>query len=315
MADGYTETYKELIETTDWSKYGRGNDPRCDNCMAHCGYEPTAVLAATSSVRQSLRAIVRAALFQAQWQGETDGRVQREAVDRGALREDRRDRGPTAPPASRCSRCTTATAGRSRRVVQDLADLDPGRVRQPAGLPSVKTATTLPPTNWTPAPTGSARRRVEVEPGLGLAAGAAGEVAAPELPHRRLRVAEPDAREALVAHEHALLRQRRGRRGAGRPAERDSRAGVLGARGGGADAGEHDRGGRRSARECRRRRPRARKRRSAAIRTRGSEGRCGRRRRCRRSSSSATTASTGRNLPSESKVSTKPKRGIRLAPA
>ena len=45
MADGYTETYKELIETTDWSKYGRGNDPRCDNCMAHCGYEPTAVLA------------------------------------------------------------------------------------------------------------------------------------------------------------------------------------------------------------------------------------------------------------------------------
>ena len=43
MADGYTATYKELIETTDWSKYGRGNDPRCDNCMAHCGYEPTAV--------------------------------------------------------------------------------------------------------------------------------------------------------------------------------------------------------------------------------------------------------------------------------
>src|ERR1700751_2041730 len=44
MADGYAATYKELLETTDWSKYGRGNDPRCDNCMAHCGYEPTAVL-------------------------------------------------------------------------------------------------------------------------------------------------------------------------------------------------------------------------------------------------------------------------------
>ena len=44
MSDGYAETYKELIETTDWSKYGRGRDPRCDNCMAHCGYEPTAVL-------------------------------------------------------------------------------------------------------------------------------------------------------------------------------------------------------------------------------------------------------------------------------
>lgn len=56
MGDGYTATYKELLETTDWSKYGRGNDPRCDNCMAHCGYEPTAVLATTSSLRQSIRA-------------------------------------------------------------------------------------------------------------------------------------------------------------------------------------------------------------------------------------------------------------------
>jgi hopanoid biosynthesis associated radical SAM protein HpnH len=59
MADGYTATYKELLETTDWDKYGRGNDPRCDNCMAHCGYEPTAVVASTRSVKQSLRALVQ----------------------------------------------------------------------------------------------------------------------------------------------------------------------------------------------------------------------------------------------------------------
>jgi hopanoid biosynthesis associated radical SAM protein HpnH len=58
MGDGYAETYKELVETTDWSKYGRGNDPRCDNCMAHCGYEPSAVMATTKSLRQSLRAAV-----------------------------------------------------------------------------------------------------------------------------------------------------------------------------------------------------------------------------------------------------------------
>jgi hopanoid biosynthesis associated radical SAM protein HpnH len=58
MADGYAKTYKELIETTDWDSYGRGRDPRCDNCMAHCGYEPTAVLATTRSLRQSLRALV-----------------------------------------------------------------------------------------------------------------------------------------------------------------------------------------------------------------------------------------------------------------
>jgi hopanoid biosynthesis associated radical SAM protein HpnH len=58
MADGYANTYAELIETTDWERYGRGRDERCANCMAHCGYEPTAVLASTSSMRQALRAMV-----------------------------------------------------------------------------------------------------------------------------------------------------------------------------------------------------------------------------------------------------------------
>jgi hopanoid biosynthesis associated radical SAM protein HpnH len=59
MSDGYAQTYQELLDTTDWSSYGRGRDPRCANCMAHCGYEPTAVLATTRSLRQSLRALVQ----------------------------------------------------------------------------------------------------------------------------------------------------------------------------------------------------------------------------------------------------------------
>ncbi len=58
MADGYAESYRELVDTTDWSKYGRGRDPRCNNCMAHCGYEPSAVIASMNSLRQSLRALV-----------------------------------------------------------------------------------------------------------------------------------------------------------------------------------------------------------------------------------------------------------------
>ena len=56
MSDGYVKTYKELIETTDWESYGRGKDPRCANCMAHCGYEPSAVLATMSSLRETIRA-------------------------------------------------------------------------------------------------------------------------------------------------------------------------------------------------------------------------------------------------------------------
>jgi MoaA/NifB/PqqE/SkfB family radical SAM enzyme len=56
MSDGYVQTYKELIEETDWDAYGRGKDPRCANCMAHCGYEPSAVLATMGSLRESIRA-------------------------------------------------------------------------------------------------------------------------------------------------------------------------------------------------------------------------------------------------------------------
>jgi hopanoid biosynthesis associated radical SAM protein HpnH len=59
QADGYARTYRELVETTDWSRYGRhSGNVQCRNCMAHCGYEPTAVLATTRSLRQSLRALV-----------------------------------------------------------------------------------------------------------------------------------------------------------------------------------------------------------------------------------------------------------------
>jgi hopanoid biosynthesis associated radical SAM protein HpnH len=57
MSDGYASSYRELVEETDWSSYGRGRDPRCANCMAHCGYEPTAVLATMGSLRQSVRAL------------------------------------------------------------------------------------------------------------------------------------------------------------------------------------------------------------------------------------------------------------------
>jgi hopanoid biosynthesis associated radical SAM protein HpnH len=42
LGEGYTKTFKELMETTDWDSYGTGRYEKCANCMAHCGYEPTA---------------------------------------------------------------------------------------------------------------------------------------------------------------------------------------------------------------------------------------------------------------------------------
>ena len=48
LGEGYTKTFKELMETTDWDTYGTGRYEKCANCMAHCGYEPTAAHAAVA---------------------------------------------------------------------------------------------------------------------------------------------------------------------------------------------------------------------------------------------------------------------------
>ena len=47
------------METTDWDSYGTGKYEKCANCMAHCGYEPTA---AEATIAQPLQAL-RVALF------------------------------------------------------------------------------------------------------------------------------------------------------------------------------------------------------------------------------------------------------------
>ncbi len=43
LGEGYARSFKELMETTEWDKYGTGNYEKCADCMVHCGYEPTAV--------------------------------------------------------------------------------------------------------------------------------------------------------------------------------------------------------------------------------------------------------------------------------
>ena len=59
IADKHYATYQELIGQTDWSKIGFGNDPRCQDCMMHCGYEPAAVL-----FGNRLSDLIRMALWQ-----------------------------------------------------------------------------------------------------------------------------------------------------------------------------------------------------------------------------------------------------------
>jgi hopanoid biosynthesis associated radical SAM protein HpnH len=59
MGDGYARSYRELLEETDWDRYGRGRDPRCDNCMAHCGYEPTAITEMVQAPHRALASALR----------------------------------------------------------------------------------------------------------------------------------------------------------------------------------------------------------------------------------------------------------------
>lgn len=45
LNEGYYATYQELLDNTDWSQYGRASgNPKCADCMVHCGYEPTAAV-------------------------------------------------------------------------------------------------------------------------------------------------------------------------------------------------------------------------------------------------------------------------------
>lgn len=48
LTDGHCNSFQELMQT-DWSRYGAENNPRCANCMVHCGFEASAL----SAIRRS----------------------------------------------------------------------------------------------------------------------------------------------------------------------------------------------------------------------------------------------------------------------
>jgi hopanoid biosynthesis associated radical SAM protein HpnH len=43
LGEGYAKSFRELMEDTDWDRYGTGNYEKCADCMVHSGYEATAV--------------------------------------------------------------------------------------------------------------------------------------------------------------------------------------------------------------------------------------------------------------------------------
>ena len=59
VGDGYAKTFDELMNDTNWDGYGVGNNPKCANCMVHCGFEPTAVNDAVSNPLKAAWVAVR----------------------------------------------------------------------------------------------------------------------------------------------------------------------------------------------------------------------------------------------------------------
>ena len=58
ITDEHHATFRDLMDKTEWEKYGYGKDPRCEHCMVHCGYEPSAALGVNSKLGDSLKMLL-----------------------------------------------------------------------------------------------------------------------------------------------------------------------------------------------------------------------------------------------------------------
>ncbi|HJT78979.1 MAG TPA: adenosyl-hopene transferase HpnH [Gemmataceae bacterium] len=58
ITDTHHETFQGLMENTDWDSYGAGKDPRCEHCMVHCGFEPSAALGVNSKLGDSFKMLM-----------------------------------------------------------------------------------------------------------------------------------------------------------------------------------------------------------------------------------------------------------------
>ena len=89
LGEGYVKTFKELMEGTEWDKYGVGKYEKCANCMVHCGFEGTA---ATDAIKHPLKML----------------------PDPDARREDRRPDGAGYRPVASSARRSSSSHAMSR---------------------------------------------------------------------------------------------------------------------------------------------------------------------------------------------------------
>jgi hopanoid biosynthesis associated radical SAM protein HpnH len=57
ITDIHHKSFDDLLNKTPWEKYGYGNDPRCENCMVHAGYEASAALGVNGKLGDTLKMV------------------------------------------------------------------------------------------------------------------------------------------------------------------------------------------------------------------------------------------------------------------
>ena len=62
LGDRHTQNVDDLFDEKLWDRYGVGNDPRCANCLMHCGFESASIFEALTSPRDVYRMIKGGAL-------------------------------------------------------------------------------------------------------------------------------------------------------------------------------------------------------------------------------------------------------------
>ena len=100
LGEGYVNTFRELMDYTDWDLYGTGNYHRCADCMAHCGYEATAV---ADMVRKLWKGL-KAAISGIKTQGDMAPEIPLENAQQGRFRVRKSRRRSAAPRRSALNR-------------------------------------------------------------------------------------------------------------------------------------------------------------------------------------------------------------------
>jgi hopanoid biosynthesis associated radical SAM protein HpnH len=59
LGEGYAKTFQELMDTTEWDKYGAGNYEKCADCMVHSGFEGSAVKDTIAHPLKALKVVMK----------------------------------------------------------------------------------------------------------------------------------------------------------------------------------------------------------------------------------------------------------------